>query len=259
MNTSILESSEYIERMKMLRSLSVRYEKSAEQQLITPDSHESQQILQYSDMLLNALSYKIAESETSLYEFKLRNQRVLNAGRKLIYEVLIRLEGLVSNLIDVPLSDLLVYQKKIEAVDDTMRSSLIRKLFIALDHIKIAYGDNTKWKWTFTELVGRASVISKNLLHLKRISAGLWPEQPGYKECRVHLKLVIEKLQFAAGEYRSKYELAGKQLIDMQFAMKLLNATRQLAMLTADRELADELKRKLSVWKQKLEFEVKRK
>lgn len=259
MNTGIFESSEYLERTKIFRRLSASFEKRAEQILVNNKELKAKQVIVYSDALLNAISYKIAESETALHEYKVRNQQILNGARKLMYEILIRLEALVSNQNDVPLSDLTAYQKRIEGVDDVTRFTLIRKLFISIDHIKIAYGENTKWKWTFIELAGRASVINRNFLNLRRVSAGLQPEQPGYKECRIHLKLTLEKLQVAANDYCSKYELAGKQLIDMQYAIRLLNSARQLAHISADRELTNDLKRKLTVWKQKIEFEVKRK
>ncbi len=252
MSKNILETSMYIEHMKKFRSLALFYERRAEQHLLDESKAEELRKLRYGEDTLNAISYKIAESETALSEYKVRNLQILNECRKSLYEVCMRFESVVSNYVDVPISEIMTYQKRFNDLDDVLRYHLTRKLCFSVDHTRLAFGENTKWKWAFTDLQGRATIIGKNLLNYRRVSAGMQPEKLHYRECYNHLKLVLDRLEHMSDTLLSKFELLGRQLNDIQSAIQYLNATLQLTHLTGDKELSDTLRRKLANWKQRL-------
>ena len=107
---------------------------------------------------INTASVKILE---------VKNNDALNEGRKILYKALIYLEEVVTNIVNVAPSEV---SDKMEAIANTpleKRYFLVRKLGLAIQMIIDAFGDNSKWKWSFVELEGRFAVVAKNLYDFK--------------------------------------------------------------------------------------------
>jgi hypothetical protein len=115
------------------------------------------------------------------------------------------------------------------------------------------YGANTKWKWSFVELEGRYAVVAKNLLNLKTFLAQQDPRLEGYAERQAHMALARRLLQQSADRYREKYELSTQRLDDIKQAILFLSALRRLAALLGEVEEAEVIKRKIDIWKVKME------
>ncbi len=91
------------------------------------------------------------------------------------------MESIVSDLIDVPLSELTENQKSIAGYDDEKRYEIIKKLGFTIETIEKAFGDNSKWKWSFVELEGRFATVAKNLIDFKSLVKGMDPTVDGYE------------------------------------------------------------------------------
>ena len=115
------------------------------------------------------------------------------------------------------------------------------------------YGANTKWKWSFVELEGRYAVVAKNLLNLKTFLSQQDPRLEGYAERQAHMALARRLLQQSADRYREKYELSTQRLDDIKQATLFLSALRRLAALLGEVEEAEVIKRKIDIWKAKME------
>jgi hypothetical protein len=138
-------------------------------------------------------------------------------------------------------------------VSDADRSAYLRKLGFSIDSVAEGYGANTKWKWSFVELEGRYAVVAKNLLNLKTFLAQQDPRVEGYSARQAHMTLVRRLLQQSADRYREKYELSTQRLDDIKQAIQFLSALRRLAALLGEVEEAEVIKRKIDIWKAKME------
>jgi len=210
------------------------------------------------DEMLNLTSNYIAINGVSQVILKSKNEEVLNDARKSLYKAVIYLEEAVSNYIDVPFSD---YEEKInllESFDENQRYSLIRKMGLAIDLLEYAYGDNSKWRWTFVEMEGRFTTVAKNILDLRRVIEYSSFESPYYDSTIYHLRLIKRLLSQSADRYREKYELSTGQISDFKTGISYLGALRRLHVLLAENEDAESLKKKMAIWKTKLESDHKR-
>ncbi|ULQ59651.1 hypothetical protein K7I13_14530 [Brucepastera parasyntrophica] len=210
------------------------------------------------DMLYLSTLY-LAKHSVSVSILGIKNEDALNDARKTLYKAVIYLEEVVSNYIDVPYSDYADKVDEIKNLPESKRYYLIRKLGLAIRLVTDAYGDNTKWRWTFVELEARFATVAKNILDLKTASKdGLDPHSPDYDDTVYHLRLVKRLLQQAADRYREKYELSTGRIDDFRLGINYLLALRRIHLILNERAEADEAKRKAEIWQEKMEKDHKK-
>ena len=189
---------------------------------------------------------------------KLRSEESLNDGRKSLYKAVIYLEEVVSPFLDVPFSEYEEKLAEIAPIDARRRYTMIKKIGFALQLLKDAYGDNTKWKWAFVELEGRFAVTSKNIIDLKMAVSNTDPRSPDYEPTMMHLALMKKLLLQAADRYREKYELSTNRIDDFKMGINFLNALKRIHILLGERNEAETLKKKADIWNSKLELDLKK-
>ena len=188
----------------------------------------------------------------------IRNEEFLNEGRKSIYKAIIYLEEVVSPLVDAPFSEYADRLAEIDTIDTQKRYMLIKKMGLALQLLKNAYGDKTKWKWIFVELEGRFAVVAKNIINLKSALANKDPLSWDYEPTMYHLRLIKKLFLRAADRYREKYELSTGRTDDFKMGIQFLYALRRIHSLLGEREAAEMLKKKADTWESKLEMDRKK-
>ncbi|PIE97990.1 MAG: hypothetical protein CR988_05040 [Treponema sp.] len=212
------------------------------------------------DMIYLATLY-LAKQRLSIKILKRKNEDSLNEARKALYKAIIQLEEIVTDYVDVPFSDYAEQVSHIKNLTPKQRFYLMRKLGLAINLVTNAYGENTKWKWSFVELLARYATISKNILDLKDVTEnGLNPQSPDYEVAILHLRLTKKLLQKAADQYREKYELATSSGTSEDFrrAINYLKALRRLHLILNERNEAEEVKRKAEIWHDKMEKDSKK-
>lgn len=215
--------------------------------------------LTLADEMLNLASYHIVINSLSTALLSSKNEDALNEARKAIYKCLIYLEEVVSNYIDVPFSDYEEKLSQLASLDVQKRYALVRKLGLSIRLVMDAYGDNTKWKWSFVEIEGRFATVAKNLVDLRSAVSNMDPRSPDYESTVYYLRTVKKLLMQAADRYREKYELSTSRIDDFKLAISYLNALKRLHILLGDREDAEVVKKKAEIWSSKLEADLKKK
>jgi len=253
--------SRYFEKVKEYKQTIDQFALREKNLLLTLKSDESggaYKKLTLADERLNLASWFLVLNRMSVALLGVRNDAYLNDARKSCYQSIIFLEDVVTNLIDVPFSDYEMQLQSIEGFEDQKRFQLMRKLGFTIQTVESDFGENSKWRWSFVELEGRFAAISKNLINLKTIIAGLDPRVDGYKERVGHLNLAKDLLQKAADRYREKYELSTLRMDDFKLAIAYLSALRRLHMLLGEANQAEVVKRKIDVWRTKMDADDKK-
>ena len=207
---------------------------------------------------LNLVLYHILMNDLSVALLGVKNDNYLNDARKGCYRELIYLEEVVSTYIDAPFAD---YEERIEPlrkIDEEKRYFLIRKLGFAVESIIAAYGDNTKWKWSFVELEARFATVTKNMLDLKNLLPGLDPRVEGYEMRLAHLNLAKRYMLKSANGYRQKYELSTSRIDDFKLAVSYLSGLRRLHIILGESDDSDALKKKIDIWSAKMDADSKK-
>jgi hypothetical protein len=208
--------------------------------------------------MFNLVSNYIVLSDVSRVVLKIRNEEALDAGRKTMYRGIIYLEQIVGCLVDAPFSEYEDKAAELDPIDAEGRYRLARKMGLCLDLLENAYGDNTKWKWSFVELEGRLAAVVKNILDLKKVSVNRDPRSPEYEPAQYHFRLTKRMLAHAASRYRDMYNLSTHRLEDLRMAINFLGALRRIQALFGERDEADRLKKKYDAWTNNWEFETRK-
>jgi hypothetical protein len=209
------------------------------------------------DLMLNLASNYIVVNEVSQSILKTRNEDALNEGRKATYKSVIYLEDTVSSFVDAAFSEYREKLADIETLDAAWRYTLVRKMGLAIRLLEKAYGDNTRWKWSFVELEGRYAAVAKNLLDLKKAAASWDPRSPDYRPMMYHFRLSKKLLMQAADRYRERYELVTRNLDDFKTGILFLSALQRFLAQMGDRSETEAVRKKYDIWAAKLEADMK--
>jgi hypothetical protein len=214
--------------------------------------------LALTDHMLSLVSNYLVMSGISQSVLKQRNEEALNEARKCLYKAVIYMEEVVSTMLDAPYSDYENKLSEIKAIDARKRYYLVTKTGLAIKLLENAYGDNTKWKWSFVELEGRYATVTKNMLNLKTAVVNTDPESPDYEPTMYHLALIKKLFIETADRYRGKYELSTNHLDDFRMGIQFLNALRRIHILLGERDEAEDVKKRADIWSAKLEMDKKK-
>jgi hypothetical protein len=261
MKISDPERLRYREKTKKYRLLietALVNEKKALEEISRDPDASGLKRLALADDMLDLSSCYIIQNGISQSVLKLRNEEALNEARKSIYKSVIYLEQVVTTLLDAPFSEYEERLKPIAPLDAARRYFLIRKMGLAIGLLENAYGENSKWKWSFVELEGRYATVAKNILDLKKAVSHTDPRSPHYAPTVYHLRLVVKLLMRAADRYRERYELSTNRIEDFEMGINFLSALRRIYLILMDKEKAWDVKRKLSIWETKLRTDTRR-
>jgi hypothetical protein len=220
-----------------------------------PEALESSGLTRFglAEESLNQVSYYCLMNSLSVSLLDVKNEGYLNEARKCCYKSIISMEQTVSPLVDAAFAEYELGVESLGTLADGAKYDYLRKLGFAIDSVTEGFGTNTKWKWSFVELEGRYAVVAKNLLNLKTFLAQQDPRVEGYPQRQAHMGLARRLLQEAADRYREKYELSTQRLDDIKQATMFLSGLRRLHVLLGEAEEAEVIKRKIDIWKAKME------
>lgn len=211
------------------------------------------------ELMIQIASLYMAQNSLSLSIMNVRNNDMLNDARKILYKAIIYLEEIVTNIIDMPYADLAKNYESIKNFSVKERYNLITKLGFLIDCLEDAFGDNSKWKWSFVELKGRYAVVSKNFIDMRAAAkAYLDPGNADYETVTLYIRKLISCIDTTATGYRDKYEISTKRIDDMKNAIRFLLARNKLAIALNDSKGAEEAKSKAVVWNNRLKSDQKK-
>ena len=200
----------------------------------------------------------MAQNSLSLKVLGVKNNDALNDARKVLYKAIIYMEEIVTDKIDVPYLDLTENLEKVKNISISRRFMLIKKLGLAISMLKEAFGENSKWKLSFVELEGRFATIAKNLLDMREcVKYYFDPSSENYELVALYIRLIEKLLKDSANAYRNKYETSSRRIDDMRNGIKFLLALRKFYIAIGKTDVADEVKRKALVWKDKMDSDHK--
>ena len=209
------------------------------------------------NLQMNIIALYLKMSTLSMQIMGIKNETYLERARKLSYKFISVLEEIVGNQVDVPFSETEEDLATISELDDFKRVKLIKKIASTILGVEERLGPDSKWKWSFVDLDGRASVLCKNLADFRRIQKNQDPRIEGFPERNELLSFVKDYLRKAADRLREKYEMASNEAIDMKVATRYLSALMRIAILFSDGEASNNLKKNMKIWEEKLDQDEK--
>ncbi|MDR3277030.1 MAG: hypothetical protein LBT11_07465 [Treponema sp.] len=210
------------------------------------------------ELMLDMSSQYILIDRISQTLLKMRNDKAQDEARKALFKALSYLEKLVTGLVDAPFAE---YEQDLEAIafmSATERLCLVQKMGLTIELLEAAFGENSRWKWSFVNVEGRFAAVAKNIIDLKVAAAQIRDFQsPDHKPVMLHLMLVKRLLTGAANRYREKYERVSSQVGDFNQSILFLNALRYILTIMGNSGEVEGVIKTITVWSTKLEADLK--
>ncbi|MDR0409329.1 MAG: hypothetical protein LBH18_02910 [Spirochaetaceae bacterium] len=210
------------------------------------------------ERMLNIASNCLVINGIGLAIFNTKDEEALGEAKKFYSKALIYLENIVTGKLDAPFSDYEEMLAELNPVYIVQRYNLVKKLGLTCSLLKIAYGDNTKWRWVFVDMEGLCATVSKNLLDLKKAQANNDPSSPDYEPLIYHAHLVKTMLNNSADRFYARYSLSTKRAEDMRKAINFLAALNRIHTTLNERSDAEDVKKKMESWQNMLEISLKK-
>jgi hypothetical protein len=208
---------------------------------------------------MDAIDSFVKMNDLSVEMLKIKNNTYLENARKEFYKVLQHLEEVVGADLDRSLRENDEYLISINKLNPKQILDFIQRLHRILNTLKIKFGHDSKWKWSFVEWQARASVITKNITSFSEVAKYRDPRIEFFHERRELMQLSKESLTEAARQFRTKYEMAGKARDDLKKSIDYLAALRKIHVLFGEDTEATKLKNIIDAANMALEADDKAK
>jgi hypothetical protein len=199
-------------------------------------------------------------NEYSVQIMDIKNDLYLTTSRKNIYQAIKILESIFTNIVDTSLTENEEILKQFSLLTPKRILHIIKKIEYCIALVEYAEGENSKWKWTFVELYGRLAVLSKNMINFKEYVNRMFDAtDPDYETINELVQTCKRLVEAAAQKYRTKYELSTRDITDMNKGIDLLNQLLKINIILNEQEQAQETKKVIEKWKDKLEMDIRKK
>ncbi|MCB1191387.1 MAG: hypothetical protein H7A23_15185 [Leptospiraceae bacterium] len=192
-------------------------------------------------------------NELSVAKLEIKSETYLNLGRKEIYSVLSSLEKVVGNDYDGGLGDNKEALAAIALIPPLQRLNLLKNLKDIIDKMVEAYGSSSKWKWSWPEIHFKFAVVAKNFFDFRAYERESDLSSDNYYVYREHYELIIELCNFAAQEYRSKFDLSTTDTNDLRKSVAMLDLIRKIYQITGDTDDLEKTKNLIDSLNMKIE------
>ncbi|GBF37864.1 hypothetical protein [Leptospira johnsonii] len=195
-------------------------------------------------LLINEISVAILDLKSDTY---------LNQGRKEIYSAISFMEKVVGTDFESGLGENKDLLAKIIEFNPLQRLNYVKGLRTCTTNTIEAFGSNSKWKWSFPEIHFKIAILSKNLFDFRAFEKERDLENPFYYPRQEHYNLILELCNFAAQEYRAKFDLSTQDAGDLKKSISLLEVNRKILQTTGETEDLGKTKTLIESLKEKVE------
>lgn len=182
----------------------------------------------------------------------IRGDNYINDARKEIYTILMDFLGKSNIDFYSTFTDNSEFLEKISEMDPVKRYHFLKALYNIINKIyELEY--QGKYRWSFPEIYQKLSLLTFMFFDFKLFEKTKNPDMPYYDSLQEHINLLIEILQKSAQEYRSKYELAGKDLDSLYNLQKILELLKRIFNFTGDKNEEKRIGLAIESTKEKIE------
>ena len=165
-----------------------------------------------------------------------RNNTYLNDARKELSNCLNELNKVFGEQMNASLTE---NQKLFEKMQDWKVASKLRlltELKDTIETVKRELGENSKWRWSFSDMFFRYLAFSKNIFDFKYYQKIKDPNYEDYRVMQEYIEYLKETSEIVVHEFRAKYELTAGDLDDLYKIRYVIEMQKQLYSMDANQE-----------------------
>ncbi|OHD56509.1 MAG: hypothetical protein A2Y33_15410 [Spirochaetes bacterium GWF1_51_8] len=199
-------------------------------------------------------------NDKSVEIMNIKNDAYLGNARKNIYQAMKLLESIFGTDLDSTLTESSEIIQSLKQLNPKRILHLLQKMEYDITLVEYEEGGASKWKWNFVELYGKFAGLCKNMIDFKDYISRMYdPGKEYYSEVNEIIRLVKRVADTAAQKFRMKYELSSMVVGDMNRAIDYMNMLVKIYIILNEQPQAQEAKKAIEKWKEKLEQDLKKK
>ena len=213
-----------------------------------------------SNIYLDTIELYCRMNECSLEVMEIKNDKALSDARKNIFQTIKLLESIVGFYVDTTLTENIEMLESIKLMNPKRILHLMKKIEYAIVYLEYEEGENSKWKGALVDIYGKFAGITKNFINFKEYSGKMYePSYAYYEEINELLRMVKRVIDTAAKKSRDKYALSTQAVADMKKSFEYLNLLVRIHIILNEQDMAQDVKKRIEVWNNQLEIDLKKK
>ena len=158
--------------------------------------------------LLKQIELRLKMNYASEQMMGAKNNGFLDEARKDIHKIFLEGEAMVTLKVGESIDFNREMLEAIKPFSTRQRLNMYKHIKKAIIDLIHAYGENTKWKWSFPDLWTKLAIMGNNIFDFREFQANRDPRKEFYYDLQEFLKIIKEDLLFTAGENAKKFRVS---------------------------------------------------
>ena len=195
-------------------------------------------------VLVSQLSEKIQGASNSTY---------LNQARQELSNCITELNKIFGEQLNSPLTEQQEFLEKLQDLKPGYKLQFIKELASAIERVKKALGEKSKWRWSFPDIHYRFITFAKNWFDFKLLQSTKDMSDESYQPLQDYLKMLMKEAQNTAQEFRSRHELGTQEVEDFYKIRNIFEMQKNIYIANGNREELERIQTSLDNVSEKIE------
>ena len=188
------------------------------------------------------------------------NSTYLNQARQELSNCISELNKTFGEQLNSPLTEQQELLEKLQSITPAHKLNFVREMSSAIERVKNALGERSKWRWSFPDIHYRFIIFIKNWFDFKLLQRTKDMNDENYQVLQDYLKFLMEEAQNAAQEYRSRHELSTQEVEDFYKIRSIFRMQKTIYTANGGKEEIERIQTSLDNVSEKIEsLEAKKK
>lgn len=211
-------------------------------------------------LLIQGARFSIAFSNTSVLASHLAekiqgasNTTYLNQARQELSNCISGLNKIFGEQLNSPLTEQQELLENLQNIRPSHKLHLLKEMSMAIERVKKALGESSKWRWSFPDIHYRFITFAKNWFDFKLLQRIKDMNDENYQVLQDYLKLLMEEAQNAAQEFRSRHELSTQEVEDFYKIRNIFEMQRSIYTVNGNKGELERIQTSLDNISEKIE------
>ncbi len=161
----------------------------------------------------------------------IKSNQYLDQARKEISNSISDLNKVFGEQIDSGLTENQELLEQLQEIKPKHKLHFAQEIVSAIQRVKDALGETSKWRWSFPDMHYRFIIFAKNWFDFKLYERCKDPREEDYRPLQEYIEMLSSEAQNAAQEFRSRYELSTQEIASLYKIRSLFEMQKQVYIL----------------------------
>ena len=187
------------------------------------------------------------------------NSTYLNQARQELSNSISELNKVFGEQLNSSLTEEQELLEKLQDITPIHKLRFVKEMSAAIDSVKRALGEKSKWRWSFPDMHYRFIIFVKSWFDFKLLQRTKDMTDENHRILQDYLKLLMDEAQNAAQEFRSRHELSTQEVEDFYKIRNIFEMQKSIYAANGNRKELERIQTSLDNVSEKIESLVAKK